>query len=183
MCKRRPMPAAERIANVPGFLRRLRLDSFKGERGSSLVEFAFVLPLFLLIVTGMTTFGIALNQYLELDNAVAIGAQQLAISRSAINDPCAQAVSSVWNAASFLTANNIRYTIIFTAPSGSNSISSATFSSSGATTPTCPGADTANMGVAGTVQLQATYPCTVTVYGGNLIPGCKLQAAVSEVIQ
>ncbi len=183
MSNRSPLPAKIRIGNLAPLLRRLRPDRCNDESGSSLVEFAFVLPLFLLIVTGMTTFGIALNQYLELDNAVAIGAQQLAISRSAVDDPCAEAVSSVSNAAPFLDAGSISYTIVFTPPSGSNNISPATFTSSGTTPPSCPGADTTNMGLNGMVQLQATYPCTITIYGGNLVPGCKLQAQVSEVIQ
>ena len=180
-----PIPAiAQRSTGIaPALLRRLHLDRCKGERGSSLVEFAFVLPLFLLIVTGMTTFGIALNQYLELDNAVTIGAEQLAVSRGTGTDACAAAATAVENAAPFLQANNLNFTIKFTPLASDSTVSSATFTGSGSTPPTCPSADTNNMDAGGTVQFTATYPCTVTVFGGNIVPGCTLTGSVTEIMQ
>jgi Flp pilus assembly protein TadG len=160
------------------------MDRFRSERGTSLVEFAFVLPLFMLIVTGMTTFGIAMNQYLELDNSTNIGAQQLAIARGTGEDACAEAVSAVKNAAPFLDSSQISYTITFTVLSTDTSgVTDATYTGAGSSAPTCPSASVDNMDAGGTVELQTQYPCTVTVYGGNLIPGCKLTSQVTEVMQ
>jgi Flp pilus assembly protein TadG len=175
--------AASGYRRIPEPLRRLRLDPLNGEQGSSLVEFAFVLPLFLLIVTGMTTLGIAMNQYLELNNAVTIGAQQLAVSRGDGRDACADAVTAVQNAAPFLEASKVNYTIQFTPLASDNTVSAATFTGDGSNPPTCPSANQDNMDAGGTVQLTATYPCTVTVYGGNLIPGCTLTGSVTEIVQ
>ena len=59
------------------------------QRGQSLLEFALALPILLLIVTGIATFGIALNTYLTLTNAVAQGGQFLSVSRGQTLDPCA----------------------------------------------------------------------------------------------
>ena len=42
--------------------------------GTAAVEFALVAPVLLLLVLGMTQFGITLNQYLTLTNAVRSGA-------------------------------------------------------------------------------------------------------------
>ncbi len=47
----------------------------KNQKGQSLVEFAVALPLLLLIVMGIAQFGMALNVYLALNNAVREGAR------------------------------------------------------------------------------------------------------------
>ncbi len=53
-----------------------------GTRGAAIVEFAFVLPLLVLIITGMVQFGLALSNYVMLVNAVNAGALQFSISRA-----------------------------------------------------------------------------------------------------
>lgn len=47
----------------------------RGERGQSLVEFALVLPLFLILVFGIVDFGNALQDYITLSNATREGAR------------------------------------------------------------------------------------------------------------
>ena len=49
-----------------------------GERGQSLVEFALALPLLILIVVGIATFGIAYVHYLQLTDAVRVGGRAAA---------------------------------------------------------------------------------------------------------
>ena len=46
-----------------------------------MVETAIVMPLMLLIMTGMVSFGVALHNFVVLTNGVNTGAQLLAISR------------------------------------------------------------------------------------------------------
>ena len=46
-----------------------------------MVEMALVLPVLLLVVTGILTFGLAFNNYLLLTEATSVGARTLAISR------------------------------------------------------------------------------------------------------
>ena len=52
----------------------MRLRKRKND-GTALVEFAFVLPIFLLILIGTLEFGIVLNDYLILQNASREGAR------------------------------------------------------------------------------------------------------------
>lgn len=51
------------------------MKQHKNQKGQSLVEFAVALPLLLLIVMGIAQFGMALNVYLTLNNAVREGAR------------------------------------------------------------------------------------------------------------
>src|SRR5260370_18097292 len=53
----------------------------KNSDGVSAIEFAIISPVLLMIVTGILQFGVAMNQYLSLTNAVAQGALTLALSR------------------------------------------------------------------------------------------------------
>lgn len=48
---------------------------YKKERGQALVEFAIVLPVLLLIVTGIIEFGLILNSYLSIQHATREGAR------------------------------------------------------------------------------------------------------------
>ncbi|HTW43930.1 MAG TPA: TadE family protein [Acidobacteriaceae bacterium] len=150
------------------------------ERGSALVEFALVLPMFLLLATGMASFGIALNNYLELTNAVAIGAQQLAVNRSNTTNPCQLAAQVVSNAAPFLSQKSIDFTYVL------DGVSYGPYS--GVTASTCSSTSTST-GAAGDLveqepaEVMATYPCTLAVYGANIIPGCTMHAQVTEIVQ
>lgn len=56
------------------------------EEGQAYVEFAFVLPLLILIVMGIIQFGVVFKDYIALTDAVRVGARQGAVSRS-ITDP------------------------------------------------------------------------------------------------
>ncbi len=63
------------------------------ENGQAMVEMALALPVLLLVLTGILTFGLAFNNYVLLTEATSIGARTLAISRGATTDPCATALS------------------------------------------------------------------------------------------
>jgi hypothetical protein len=51
------------------------------ERGQALVEFALIVPLFLLIVVGMIQFGIALNYWLDLNRIANQGARWAVVNK------------------------------------------------------------------------------------------------------
>src|SRR5260370_6433972 len=53
----------------------------KNSEGVSAIEFAIISPVLIMIVTGIFQFGVAMNQYMSLTNAVAQGALTLALSR------------------------------------------------------------------------------------------------------
>jgi len=145
------------------------------EGGQSLVEFAITLPLLLLILTGMFQFGIALNHDLMLTDAVAIGGRYLAISRGVTTDPCASAITTVKGVAPQLNPARLTFTFGFYDGTGAALYGpTATASCSSATGDLVP---------SGTAKIRVTYPCDLSVFGKNLVPGCTLTAQNEEVIQ
>jgi Flp pilus assembly protein TadG len=144
--------------------------TLRNEKGQSVVELAFVLPVLFLVVTGLFTFGLAVNNNLMLTNAVNNGAQLLAISRGQTTDPCATAIAAVTNAAPLLTASSLNFTFVL---NGTTYAAGTTSCTAGA----------ANLLQGTTAQVTATYPCNLTVYGVNFAPTCNLQAQTTELVQ
>lgn len=146
----------------------------KDEQAQSILEFALTLPILLLVVTGITTFGVAITNYVQLTEAVSVGGRALAISRNEVLDPCATAASAVQGAAPSLKSSSLTYSFV---------LDGAAFSGS-----TCSSANV-NSGAAGDlVQGQAatitvTYPCVLKVYGANYAPSCVLTAKTTELVQ
>jgi Flp pilus assembly protein TadG len=142
-----------------------------GCEGNALVEFALVLPLFMIIMTAIFTFGVAVMNQLTLSQAVDAGARHLALIRTSTLDPCADTATAIDSAAPTLTPGKIKVTI---------SINGVTPSPQ--TGNSCTGAVTA-LQAAQTlpVTVTATYPCNLAIYGKNYAPsGCLLSATVTE---
>src|ERR1700722_5958637 len=57
-------------------IRRIRVILRGGDEGSTLVEFALILPAFMMLITALCTFAIAFSNELTLTSAVGSGAQQ-----------------------------------------------------------------------------------------------------------
>jgi Flp pilus assembly protein TadG len=145
-----------------------------GNDGNALVEFAVVLPMLLLLITGMFSFGIALNNFLTLTDATSIGARFLATDRGLNLDPCAASVAMVKGTAFGLNPANLTFTFVIngtTYPGLSCNSASLTTGAAG------------NMAQGTTAQVTVTYPCNLGVYGKNYIPGCTLTAQTTELIQ
>jgi Flp pilus assembly protein TadG len=122
----------------------VRRTSFRNEGGQSVVEFAFVLPLLLMLVLGIVQFGLTYNNYITLTNATRVGARKAAVSRF-VGDNGAAA-----RAATIASATNLSLTP-----------AQVTVSSTSWTT---PGSD---------VAVTATYPFSINILGivvksGNL---------------
>jgi Flp pilus assembly protein TadG len=176
MCDIDQTAGVERLSRSERLRARLH---FGGEKGGALVEFALVLPVLLLVVTAITTFGIALNNYLQLTEAVGIGGQALSVSRGNTTDPCNAVSSAVIAAAPYLVSTSISFTTkIYTSSSSSTSYSGTSCSSSSTTT---GAAGNLTQGQAAVVT--ATYPCSLAVFGVNYAPTCNLTAQVTEIIQ
>jgi Flp pilus assembly protein TadG len=62
-----------------------RKIQLKNERGQALVEFALVIPIFLMLLLGILQFGIIFNNYITLTDAARAGSRVAAVSR---NDSC-----------------------------------------------------------------------------------------------
>ncbi|MES2393824.1 MAG: TadE family protein [Acidobacteriota bacterium] len=144
------------------------------ESGQSLIESALVFPVLLLIVTGVLAFGLAFNNYIALTNAVGVGARQIAISRGQTLDPCLTASSAISGAAPLLKSSNITFTFTLNGTDYSGTSCSSSSTTTGA-------AGNLVQGKGATIHV--SYPCSLVVYKINLVPGCTLQAQITELVQ
>lgn len=67
-------------------------EQFRRERGQTMVEFAIVVPILLLLLFAILQFGIVFNNWITLTDAARAGARQAAVGRS-VADPTGAAVS------------------------------------------------------------------------------------------
>jgi Flp pilus assembly protein TadG len=162
-------------------------------RGSALVEMAVVLPLMLVLITGMMSMGIVLNNYLVLAHASDIGARYLALNQgqftnTATGNPCAMAAQQIQAAAVAIPASSISYGFGITTPppsptttwyggpgTGSGGFSGTTGASCGATGST-------NLQSGGTVTVSVQYPVVpmVMFWAHHTI---NLTATTTEIVQ
>lgn len=134
-----------------------------------MVEFALVAPILLLLIVGIFKFGVTFNNYVQLTNAVDAGARQFAVE-SGQADPCTDVNGVVDEAAAGLTSANVTITMTDTSDS-------LTYTGTGGGS--CPFNST-NLPRADVVELQASYPCDLTVLGINFYPTCSLKASATE---
>ena len=90
-------------------------DKKRGQRGQTMVEFAIVLPIFLLLLLGIAQGGIAFNNYIQLTDATRAGARYGApLACSGTCDRSALVTSKVKASAANLDANQVGVTITST---------------------------------------------------------------------
>lgn len=151
------------------------------EEGQTLIEFGLALPFMLLIALGIFFFGLAMNNYMTLNDAVSVGTRVLTTSRGLQSwDPCAQAGTAIMNAAPNLTASNIKLSFSIVDNSGNSLYSSSS--------PVAPGAATCSSVESSLVeygygQIQATYPCTLSFFTFNTFSNCQLTAKITDIMQ
>lgn len=145
---------------------RIRNGSLRrGDGGQSLVEFALVAPVLLVVLTGIFSFGIILNQYEVLTNATSAGARAFALDRGVTNpplsasDPCAYAIQILEADAPNLNSSSLTFTITYTNNSTSPAAVSTYTTSCAGLSPTLTYMHTGDQ-----VQVQVTYPVVPMVF-------------------
>jgi Flp pilus assembly protein TadG len=147
-----------------------------GEQGSALVEFALVLPMLLLLTTGILVFGVAMNNYMQLTNAVSIGARTMAVNAGLTLDPCALGASAITTAAPNLNAASLTYNFTLNGTAYNNQSTC----SSGSSTTGAAG----NLASGTTVTVNATYPLNLSVFGAKFSQShAVLSATSTELVQ
>lgn len=144
------------------------------ESGGTLVETALVLPILLVIVTGIFSFGITLNNYLELTDGVGISARALAISRGQTTDPCATTVAIFQKATPLLKPASTSYTFI---------LNGTTYTGTSCSSPSTTTGAAGNLVQGSSAQMTVTYPCNLTVYNKNYASLCTLSSQTTELVQ
>jgi len=127
-------------------------------------EIALLLPLMVMLLVGIIKTGIIFYNYITLADAVAVGARTLATSRG-VATACSSAETALDNAANNLNTSLITPTISF--PSTNTHSDSCTAMYAG-----------------DTVELQATYPCNMSIpFLGNVWPNCTLTSQTTVRIE
>jgi Flp pilus assembly protein TadG len=159
--------AASSGPGVPSrtLIRRIRVLLRSGDEGSTLVEFALILPAFMMLITALCTFAIAFSNELTLTSAVGSGAQYLQLIRTTTTNPCADTLTAIESAAPSLTPANISLSFSF---NGTN-----------VTGNTCSG-DQSYLIQGQPITVSATYPCTLQIYAVRFTSACQLSAKVTE---
>ena len=172
---------------------RPRAILFSPGEGQTLVEFALMLPLLLVALTGVFSLGLYMSIDLALNNAANAGARYLGIEGNTtgyvtnnLTDPCQAVFSQMMGSASTLDPSKI--TVTYTLVNGTNSTTIGPYTGAvgGATSNsnnprnTCAN-DAAAFGAGGTFTLVATYPCPIGVYGTNF-SGCQISASSNQFI-
>ena len=135
------------------------------QNGSSMIEFALVMPVMLLVMTGIFSFAVAINHQQQLTQAVGAGGQYLQQIRATTTDPCKDTFTAITNSSPNLSSSNITLTV--------------TMGTTNVTAKTCAG-DQSLLTQGGSVSVAATYPCTLTGYGYTFGSSCNLSAKVTE---
>jgi Flp pilus assembly protein TadG len=154
---------------APRFAERAAARLRVGNDGNAIVEIALVLPLLMIVMTGIFSFAFAFGNQLLLTQAVGTGAQRLQVIRPTTTDPCADAFTAITSAAPTLNPANINLTITINGgtPQTGN---------------TCKGAVTSLVAAQNLpVTVAATYPCNLSFYGKTFSPtSCLLSAQATE---
>jgi Flp pilus assembly protein TadG len=103
-----------------------RRRHLRDDRGQAMVEFAVILPIFLVLVFGIIQFGIVFNNYVTLTDATRAGARAGAVARNDV-DPSGTATSAVQHSATDLNQSNLNVSVNSTWQSGSDITVQATY--------------------------------------------------------
>jgi Flp pilus assembly protein TadG len=129
------------------------------------IEFAFLAPVFLLLLIGICQFTIALSQYVTLEHAVGAGARAFAISRGD-STPMTDTQAQIYSSAGNLDRADISITYNVNGTSCSSDA-------------TCEAALASGV----PANVTASYPCSIVIMGKDFAPGCTLTVTSTERVE
>ena len=145
------------------------LNIVKDRAGVAALEFALVAPILIMLAVGIAKFGLVLNNYVMLTEAVADGARIFALERGDPDaDPYSDARSQVQSTASNLTTASLNITLSVNGTPCSSDSQCNTFLSTAQGQP---------------ATVAATYPCDLVVFGVDFAPGCTLSSSTTEMVE
>jgi Flp pilus assembly protein TadG len=146
---------------------------------------ALVMPIMLMMLTGIFSFSVALYQKLQLAEAVSNAARVMASERGD-TDPCATTAAAIYAAAPSLSQSNLTLTFTLGGTNTSGTITGGkAYGGTKGAAPSCTAAGNdgaAAMQAGWPVQIQAFYPCTLSIYAFQ-VSSCNLGSLNSEVAQ
>jgi len=162
------------------------LAVFGEERGQSLVEFALILPILLILAMGIITFAIAFWNQLTLTSATSSAAQVAMVQRSTVAvDVCNPVNTALYNAGTGINNPNAATPLKF-------SIATAPANSTATPTPLITNVAVKSSGVSACatlltqgeiIQVSSTYGCNLNFFGFKLGSTCTLNASTTEAVE
>ena len=119
---------------------KARVMRLRSEDGTELVEFAFVVPWLVALITGTLSFAMAFYSLQQLGNAATNAIGVVAASYGVATDPCQTAMTQVQNSLPGWTKANFTYTLYVTPSGGGTATSYPSASYGGSTAYSCTGA-------------------------------------------
>jgi Flp pilus assembly protein TadG len=138
-----------------------------------MVEFAIILPLLLLLVTGLIQFGLLFNKYITLTDVARNGARTLAIGRG-LSNPCDPAVLQMTKSASAIGLTSAQVTPSFSSSSDFCGTGTYVYNTSGNTGGNEVQGDQATV--------TAVQPFSLSIFGMS-IASVNLTASASDGIE
>jgi hypothetical protein len=155
-----------------------------GKEGQSIVEFALVLPILMILVVGLFGFGLYIAYFQDLTQAVGNAGQTLAQERGSATplNPCADALAAIKSASPlYMNTANITLVVKFTPYGGTTPVVLGGNSCSGSDTNTELGGKTSGGQVF--VSAQYAYPCLFFSWSNLSKIVCQpLYAQVTEYV-
>jgi Flp pilus assembly protein TadG len=154
------------------------MRKLRGENGNELVEFAIVIPVLMMALTGVAGFSMAFYAFQLLGNATADAVRYVGADQGMIGDPCATAVTKVENALPGWNTSNFTFQMTITDKTGTgNTYPGAGSYSSGASFSCAAGATEEAPGEAVTLTVKYKYPWLPIL---NFVPPVNLTATQSS---
>ncbi len=135
--------------------------------GTALIEFAFVMPLLMMMLVGMFMFGITIHDYISVTGAAEAGMLQLTVSRGDTT-PWTDTTNVIYAAAPTLTKASLTVTV---SVNGTACTSDAT----------CVTALSTAAGLPASVTVR--YPCKLKVLDINYLNNCTVSATPTGRVQ
>jgi Flp pilus assembly protein TadG len=136
----------------------------KNQRGASIVEFAFSLPVLLVLLIGIMKCGTTFNHWITLTESVAVAGRTLSVSRLSNPSGCDLATTAFQSAGVTLPGiGSVTPSYSFTGGGGSS----------------C----TTGLVAGDSATVSASYACDLKILWYNFAPGCTLPATIVERIE
>jgi Flp pilus assembly protein TadG len=135
--------------------------------GTALIEFAFVMPLLMMMLVGMFMFGITIHDYISVTGAAEAGMLQLTVSRGDTT-PWTDTTNVIYAAAPTLLRANLTVSV---SVNGTACASDAT----------CVTALSTAAGLPASVTVR--YPCKLKVLAVSYLQNCTVSATPTGRVQ
>lgn len=151
---------------------RLRSCFRCGNQGQSIVEFALVLPILLMVLTAIFAFGMLFFNQLTLVSSVGVGGQYLQTIRQSTTNPCSDTFTAITQAAPSLDPTKISLSFVLNATNATTTKATTVVGN------TCSG-DQTMLVLQSPATVTATYPCSMPIFGYTW-GTCQLSASTTE---